>query len=134
MRNIDALTYFKGDDLAAKVWTDKYALRNEKDEIVESNPDQMHLRMAKEFARIEANYGGPNKLSEEQILGLFQDFRYIVPGGSVMTGLGSTAVGSLSNCFVIGQPEDSYSGIMKLREEQAHLMKRRKFHHCVAIQ
>lgn len=125
MRNIDALTYFKGDDLAAKVWTDKYALRNEKGEIVESNPDQMHLRMAKEFARIEANYGGPNKLSEEQILGLFQDFRYIVPGGSVMAGLGSNAVGSLSNCFVIGQPEDSYSGIMKLREEQAHLMKRR---------
>lgn len=125
MRNIDALTYFKGDDLAAKVWTDKYALRNEKGEIVESNPDQMHLRMAKEFARIEANYGGPNKLSEEQIFGLFQDFRYIVPGGSVMAGLGSNAVGSLSNCFVIGQPEDSYSGIMKLREEQAHLMKRR---------
>ena len=125
MRNIDALTYFKGDELAAKVWTDKYALRNENGELIESNPDQMHLRMAKEFARIEANYGGPNKLSEEQILGLFQDFRYIVPGGSVMAGLGSNAVGSLSNCFVIGQPEDSYSGIMKLREEQAHLMKRR---------
>lgn len=125
MRNIDALTYFKGDELAAKVWTDKYALRNENGELIESNPDQMHLRMAKEFARIEANYGGPNKLSEEQIFGLFQDFRYIVPGGSVMAGLGSNAVGSLSNCFVIGQPEDSYSGIMKLREEQAHLMKRR---------
>lgn len=125
MRNIDALTYFKGDELAAKVWTDKYALRNENGELIESNPDQMHLRMAKEFARIEANYGGKNALTEEQIYGLFQDFRYIVPGGSVMAGLGSNAVGSLSNCFVIGQPEDSYSGIMKLREEQAHLMKRR---------
>lgn len=125
MRNIDALTYFKGDELAAKVWTDKYALRNENGELIESNPDQMHLRMAKEFARIEANYGGKNALTEEQIFGLFQDFRYIVPGGSVMAGLGSNAVGSLSNCFVIGQPEDSYSGIMKLREEQAHLMKRR---------
>lgn len=125
MRNIDALTYFKGDDLAAKVWTDKYALRNEKGEIVESNPDQMHLRMAKEFARIEANYGGKNALTEEQIYGLFKDFHYIVPGGSVMAGLGSKTISSLSNCFVIGQPEDSYSGIMKLREEQAHLMKRR---------
>ncbi len=125
MRNIDALTYFKGDELAAKVWTDKYALRNENGELIESNPDQMHLRMAKEFARIEANYGGKNALTEEQIYGLFKDFRYIVPGGSVMAGLGSKAIGSLSNCFVIGQPEDSYSGIMKLREEQAHLMKRR---------
>lgn len=125
MRSIDALTYFKGDDLAAKVWTDKYALRNENGEVIEFNPDQMHLRMAKEFARIEAKYGGPNMLSEQEIMGLFQDFRYIVPGGSVMAGLGSKAIGSLSNCFVIGQPEDSYSGIMKLREEQAHLMKRR---------
>lgn len=125
MRNIDALTYFKGDELAAKVWTDKYALRNENGELIESNPDQMHLRMAKEFARIEANYGGKNALTEEQIYGLFKDFHYIVPGGSVMAGLGSKAIGSLSNCFVIGQPEDSYSGIMKLREEQAHLMKNR---------
>lgn len=125
MRNIDALTYFKGDELAAKVWTDKYALRNENSELIESNPDQMHLRMAKEFARIEANYGGKNALTEEQIYGLFKDFHYIVPGGSVMAGLGSKTISSLSNCFVIGQPEDSYSGIMKLREEQAHLMKRR---------
>ncbi|QOR59001.1 vitamin B12-dependent ribonucleotide reductase [uncultured phage cr108_1] len=125
MRNIDALTYFKGDELAAKVWTDKYALRNENGELIESNPDQMHLRMAKEFARIEANYGGKNALTEEQIYGLFKDFHYIVPGGSVMAGLGSKTISSLSNCFVIGQPEDSYSGIMKLREEQAHLMKRR---------
>lgn len=125
MRNIDVLTYFKGDELAAKVWTDKYALRNENGELIESNPDQMHLRMAKEFARIEANYGGKNALTEEQIYGLFKDFHYIVPGGSVMAGLGSKTISSLSNCFVIGQPEDSYSGIMKLREEQAHLMKRR---------
>lgn len=66
MRSIDALTYFKGDDLAAKVWTDKYALRNENGEVIESNPDQMHLRMAKEFARIEAKYGGPNMLSEQE--------------------------------------------------------------------
>lgn len=133
MRDIDALTYFKGDELAAKVWTDKYALRNEKGEVVEKNPDQMHLRMAKEFARIEAKYGG-QLLTEEEIIKLFTDFKYIVPGGSVMAGLGSPTIGSLSNCFVIGQPEDSYSGIMKLREEQAHLMKRRKYHHCVAIQ
>lgn len=124
MRDIDALTYFKGDELAAKVWTDKYALRNKNGEVIEKNPDQMHLRMAKEFARIEAKYGG-QLLTEEEIIKLFTDFKYIVPGGSVMAGLGSPTIGSLSNCFVIGQPEDSYSGIMKLREEQAHLMKRR---------
>lgn len=125
MRNIDALTYFKGDDLAAKVWADKYALKDDNGNILETNPNSMHTRMASEFARIEAKYGGSKAMPQELIESLFRDFKYIIPGGSVMAGLGSPMIGSLSNCFVIGQPEDSYSGIMKLREEQAHLMKRR---------
>ena len=125
MRNIDVLTYFKGDDLAAKVWADKYALKDDNGNILETNPNSMHTRMASEFARIEAKYGGSKAMPQELIESLFRDFKYIIPGGSVMAGLGSPMIGSLSNCFVIGQPEDSYSGIMKLREEQAHLMKRR---------
>lgn len=128
------LDYFKGDELAAKVWLDKYALRSKSGELLEQTPDDMHHRLAKEFARIEAQYGGSDMLSEPYIYNLFKDFKYIIPGGSVMAGLGSDFIGSLSNCFVIGQPEDSYSGIMKIREEQCHLMKRRKYHHCVAIQ
>lgn len=133
MRNIDALTYFEGAELAAKVWADKYALKDDAGNILETNPENMHSRMASEFARIEAKYGGSKAMPLGLIESLFRDFKYIVPGGSVMAGLGSSVIGSLSNCFVIGQPEDSYSGIMKLREEQAHLMKRRKYH-CVAIQ
>lgn len=123
--NTKLLTYFKGDELASKVWLDKYALKDAHNEAIEKSPDEMHKRMAKEFARIEAKYGGKKALSEEKILEYFSNFKYIIPGGSVMAVLGSPMVGSLSNCFVIGQPEDSYSGIMKLREEQAHLMKRR---------
>lgn len=119
------LDYFKGDELAAKVWLDKYALRSKSGELLEQTPDDMHHRLAKEFARIEAQYGGSDMLSEPYIYNLFKDFKYIIPGGSVMAGLGSNFIGSLSNCFVIGQPEDSYSGIMKIREEQCHLMKRR---------
>lgn len=123
--NTKLLTYFKGDELASKVWLDKYALKDAHNEAIEKSPDEMHKRMAKEFARIEAKYGGKKALSEEKILEYFSNFKYIIPGGSVMAVLGSPMIGSLSNCFVIGQPEDSYSGIMKLREEQAHLMKRR---------
>ena len=151
------IDYFHGDDLAASTFLNKYALTRE-DGTTEATPDEMHLRLAKEFARIELNYakrglkGIPNidLLSEhgktvefnlQQVLGelqypidsitrmiygYFKNFQYIIPGGSVMSGLGNTSsIGSFSNCFVIGQPEDSYSGIMKLREEQAHLMKRR---------
>lgn len=126
MKDITSLIqYFKGDELASKVWLDKYALRDSNNNVLEESPQQMHIRMAKEFARIEAKYGGERALTEDKILKYFNNFKYIIPGGSVMAVLGSPMIGSLSNCFVIGQPEDSYSGIMKLREEQAHLMKRR---------
>lgn len=126
MKDITSLIqYFKGDELASKVWLDKYALRDSNNNVLEESPQQMHIRMAKEFARIEAKYGGKRALTEDKILKYFNNFKYIIPGGSVMAVLGSSMIGSLSNCFVIGQPEDSYSGIMKLREEQAHLMKRR---------
>ena len=125
MADIDALTYFNNDDLAAKVWTEKYALKDANNNLLETSPEQMHHRLAKEFARIESKYGGANALTENDIFKLFDKFKYIVPGGSVMAGLGSTTIGSLSNCFVIGQPDDSYSGIMRLRNEQVQLMKRR---------
>ena len=117
--------YFGNDELAANVWMNKYALRDG-DAIYELNPDMMHRRLAAEFARIERNY--PNPLSEEAIYGLLKDFRYIIPQGSPMSGIGNNyQVVSLSNCFVIGNPEnsDSYGGIMKIDQEQVQLMKRR---------
>lgn len=123
--NNTVLKYFKGDELATKVWLDKYALRDSKGTLLEESPTNMHERLAKEFARIEKSYGGDRALTHDIIFNLFKDFKYIIPGGSVMAMLGSNKLGSLSNCFVIGQPEDSYAGIMKLREEQAHLMKNR---------
>jgi ribonucleotide reductase alpha subunit len=130
------LEYFKGDELAASTWRNKYAAEGE------LNPDDTHRRLAKEFARIESeydwksskgvnnlklsNYGyqRPN-LDEEAIYQLFKDFKYIIPGGSVMSGCGTGALVSLSNCFVIGSPKDSYAEIMKTRSQQAQLMKRR---------
>lgn len=121
-----ALDYFKGDDLAAKVWTTKYALKDSFGNIYEKNPDDMHRRLAKEIARIEQKY--PNPLSEDELFNLFRNFKYIVPQGSPMTGIGNKyQVASLSNCFVIGFDEDSdsYGAIIKLDEEQVQLMKRR---------
>ncbi|MBQ9417356.1 MAG: adenosylcobalamin-dependent ribonucleoside-diphosphate reductase [Bacteroidales bacterium] len=120
-----SVEYFHGDELAANVWMNKYALRNE-EHIYELNPDMMHRRMAREYARIEAKY--PNGLSEEEVYGLLKDFRYIVPQGSPMSGIGNDfQVVSLSNCFVIGNSgnSDSYGGIMKIDQEQVQLMKRR---------
>lgn len=120
-----SLEYFKGDELAANVWMNKYALRNG-DKIYELNPDMMHHRLASEFARIEGNY--PNPMSEETIYGLLKDFKYIIPQGSPMSGIGNDfQVVSLSNCFVIGNSgsSDSYGGIMKIDQEQVQLMKRR---------
>ena len=117
--------YFGGDELAASVWTNKYALRDG-DKIYELNPDMMHRRIASEFARIEGNY--PNAMTEEEIYGLLKDFRYVIPQGSPMAGIGNTfQVVSLSNCFVIGNSgaSDSYGGIMKTDQEQVQLMKRR---------
>jgi len=121
-----ALEYFKGDGLAAKTWTSKYALKDSDGNIYESSPDQMHVRLAKEFARIESKY--PNPMSEEKLYSLMKDFRYIVPQGSPMAGIGNDLqLVSLSNCFVIGSEgnSDSYGAIIHTDEEQAQLMKRR---------
>ena len=118
--------YFRGDSLAANVWVNKYALKNSDSQLLELTPDDMHRRIARELARIEKKY--PNPLSEEEIFELIRDFRYIVPQGSPMAGIGNNfQIGSLSNCFVIGNEgqSDSYGGIMKVDEEQVQLMKRR---------
>ena len=130
------LEYFKGDELAASTWRNKYAAEGEQ------TPDDTHKRLAKEFARVESNYNWKSnidrafsdlsnygyvrpQLDEEAIYQLFKDFKYIIPGGSVMSGCGTGALVSLSNCFVIGSPKDSYAEIMKTRSQQAQLMKRR---------
>ncbi len=118
--------YFKGDELAASVWMNKYALKDSHGNVYELTPKDMHLRLAKEFARIERNY--PNSLSEEKIFDLLDGFKYIIPQGSPMAGIGNDfQIASLSNCFVIGNngSSDSYGGIMKVDEEQVQLMKRR---------
>ena len=121
-----SLNYFGGDELAASVWVSKYALKDSFGNIFERTPDDMHHRIAAEIARIESKY--PNPMSEDEIFSLLKDFRYIVPQGSPMSGIGNNyQVGSLSNCFVIGLDgnPDSYGGIIKIDEEQVQLMKRR---------
>ena len=121
-----ALEYFKGDDLAARVWLNKYALKDSQGNIFEKTPNDMHMRIAKEIARIEERY--PNSLSEKEVFDLIKDFKYIVPQGSPMAGIGNPyQIASLSNCFVIGNDggSDSYGGIMKIDQEQVQLMKRR---------
>ena len=118
--------YFKGDELAAKVWVNKYALKDSFGNIFERTPDDMHHRLANEIARIEGRY--PNPLTADQLFDLFRNFKYIVPQGSPMTGIGNNyQVASLSNCFVIGcdGSSDSYGAIIKIDEEQVQLMKRR---------
>jgi len=118
--------YFKGDDLAARVWVNKYALKDSFGNVFECTPDDMHHRLAKEIARIENQY--PNPLSEEEIYQVLKDFKYVVPQGGPMTGIGNEyQVASLSNCFVVGNDgnSDSYGGIMKIDQEQVQLMKRR---------
>ena len=118
--------YFGGDELAATVWVSKYALKDSAGNIYESSPEQMHYRLARELARIENKYGEP--LSEQEIFDLLDHFRYIIPQGGPMTGIGNNLqVASLSNCFVIGHknPADSYGGIFRMDEEQVQLMKRR---------
>lgn len=131
----ELLEYFNNDELAASTWKNKYAFQNE------TTPDDMHRRMAREFARIENKYDSSlnvanlnmlsdygkrrKKLTEESIFELFKDFRYIIPGGSVMAGCGTGNMVSLSNCFVIDSPKDDYADIMMIRNYQAQLMKRR---------
>lgn len=133
--SMNVLEYFKGDELAASTWQNKYSAKGE------VTPDDTHRRLAKEFARIEEKYNwqlkledklklsnyGYNRpqLTEESIFELFRNFKYIIPGGSVMAGCGTGELVSLSNCFVIDSPKDSYAEIMKTRSQQAQLMKRR---------
>ncbi|MCG1035922.1 adenosylcobalamin-dependent ribonucleoside-diphosphate reductase [Polaribacter sargassicola] len=122
----DSLNYFKNDELAATVWLNKYALKDSEGNFYESSPDDMHKRIAKEIARIEKRYKNP--LTETEIFDVIKGFKYIIPQGSPMAGIGNPyQVGSLSNCFVIGNngESDSYGGIMKIDQEQVQLMKRR---------
>jgi ribonucleoside-diphosphate reductase alpha chain len=121
-----SLEYFNGDELAARVWANKYALKDSYGNLFEKNPDEMHRRLAREIARIENKY--PNPMSEDEVYELLRDFRYIVPQGGPMAGIGNDyQIASLSNCFVIGNKgnADSYGGIMKIDQEQVQLMKRR---------
>ena len=121
-----SLDYFTGDELAAKVWVNKYALKDAFGNIYEESPNDMHHRLASEIARVEKKY--PNPLSEQELFDLFDHFRYIVPQGSPMRGIGNDyQIASLSNCFVIGLDgqADSYGAIIRIDEEQVQLMKRR---------
>ena len=121
-----SIPYFGGDELAAKVWVNKYALKDSYGNIYEKTPDDMHRRLANEVARIEAKY--PNALTADELFSLFANFNYIIPQGSPMTGIGNNyQIASLSNCFVIGfnGESDSYGAVIKIDEEQVQLMKRR---------
>jgi ribonucleoside-diphosphate reductase alpha chain len=121
-----SIEYFNGDELAATVWINKYALKDSFGRLYEKNPDEMHRRLARELARIENKY--PNPLDENEIYNVLKDFKYIVPQGGPMTGIGNDfQIASLSNCFVIGNegPSDSYGAILKIDQEQVQLMKRR---------
>jgi ribonucleoside-diphosphate reductase alpha chain len=121
-----SLEYFKGDELAARVWINKYALKDSDGRLYELTPDDMHRRLSKELSRIEQKY--PNPMDQEHIYQLLKDFRYIIPQGGPMSGIGNNRqIVSLSNCFVIGheKPSDSYGGILKMDQEQVQLMKRR---------
>ena len=120
------LEYFKGDELAAKVWVNKYALKDAFGNIYEQSPVDMHWRLANEIARVESKYQNP--LTAQELFDLFKNFKYIVPQGSPMTGIGNNfQIASLSNCFVIGLDgqADSYGAIIRIDEEQVQLMKRR---------
>lgn len=121
-----SVAYFKGDDLAARVWVNKYALKDSNGNLYEKTPDDMHRRIAREIARIEQRYANP--MTEDEVFEVIKNFKYIVPQGSPMAGIGNPyQIASLSNCFVIGNDgdSDSYGGIMKIDQEQVQLMKRR---------
>ncbi len=123
----ESTKYFNGDELASTVFVNKYALKDSKGNIFESNPDMMHNRLAKELSRIESNY--PNPLSYNEIYDLIKNFKYIIPQGSPMAGIGNNKqIVSISNCFVVGNPvgqQDSYGAIFKIDERIAQLQKRR---------
>jgi len=121
-----SVEYFGGDTLAANVWINKYALKDSHGNLYEKNPDEMHHRIASEISRIENRY--PNPMSNDEIYSVLRNFKYIIPSGSPMAGIGNDfQVSSLSNCFVIGNDgeSDSYGGILKIDQEQVQLMKRR---------
>ena len=121
-----SIDYFNGDELAAKVWVNKYAVKDSFGHIFERTPDDMHWRIANEVARVEKKYSNP--ISANELHNLFKEFKYIIPQGSPMTGIGNDyQIASLSNCFVIGTDgsADSYGAIIKIDEEQVQLMKRR---------
>jgi ribonucleoside-diphosphate reductase alpha chain len=119
-----SLAYFRGDELAANVWINKYALKDSNGNLYELNPDDMHQRLANELARIELNYKNP--MNSEEIYNLLKDFKYIIPQGGPMSGIGNNLQTiSLSNCFVVGNDADSYGGITYTDQEQIQLMKRR---------
>lgn len=119
-----SLEYFNGDELAANTWVTKYALKSPDGAFLEQNPSDMHKRLAREFARIEKKY--PNPMSESEIFALLDRFKYVVPQGSPMSGIGNPyKVQSISNCFVIESPADSYGGILTTDQEQVQIMKRR---------
>ncbi len=119
-----SLEYFDGDELASNVFITKYALTSKDGELLEETPDDMHRRMAREFARIEKKY--PDPMTEEEIFSLFKDFKYVIPQGSPMSGIGNPyQVQSISNCFVIDSPYDSYGGICKADQELVQIAKRR---------
>jgi hypothetical protein len=127
-----SLDYFNGDDIAANVWVSKYALQDQQGKYLELTPEDMHRRLAREFARIEAKY--PNALSEAEIFDLFTSvdencklqFGAVIPQGSPMSAVGNThQIQSTSNCFVIDSPVDSYGGILLADQEQIQIMKRR---------
>jgi ribonucleoside-diphosphate reductase alpha chain len=120
----NAIKYFKDDVLSTDVWINKYSLKDSDGNIYELTPDDMHKRLSSELNRIENKY--PNPLSEEKIFSLLKDFKYIVPQGGPMSGIGNKLqTVSLSNCFVVGNTSDSYGGIMLTDQEQVQLMKRR---------
>ena len=121
-----SLNYFGGDELAARVWVNKYAMKDSFGNIYEKSPEDMHWRIANEIARIEKKYDHP--MPVEDIFHLLDHFKYIVPAGSPMTGIGNNnQIASLSNCFVIGLDgnADSYGAVLRIDEEQVQLMKRR---------
>jgi ribonucleotide reductase alpha subunit len=120
----EALAYFKGDDAVARIWISKYCLKDQQGNYYELTPDDMHHRLAKEFSRIESKY--PKSINEQIVFDLLKDFKYIVPQGSPMAGIGNSFVmTSLSNCFVIDSPHDSYAGIFYSEQEMVSIMKRR---------
>lgn len=122
----ESLKYFEGDELAARVWVNKYAMKDSNGQLYEQSPTDMHRRIAREMARIERKYSNP--IPEEELFALLDHFRYVIPAGSPMTGIGNNhQVASLSNCFVVGieGDADSYGAVMHLDEEQVQLMKRR---------